>query len=652
MLLAAVFTTAGVAKLADLEGSRYAAVGFGVPRRYAAALGALLPVAELLAAVLLAARPLAPGLAQAGAVCALALIALFSATIVLSLARGRAPDCHCFGQLRSAPVGPRTLVRNGGLLVLAAFVAGEGDPAWPAAAALAGLAPLGLGILFSRDARHAGPEIPEGLPLGSRAPRFELEALEGPPVSLDGLLRRAKPVLLVFTDPGCGPCIALAPDVAAWQHDHAEHVTIAVVERGGPSPPAAPDVHGRREVLLQRDGEIAELYGAEGTPSALLVDTDGRVASGVAPGRPAIEALLAQTVPGVELPAAAGRLANVPGRLGRRQLLARAAAAGAVATATITPSAWAGVLNIERKCRHERCGGRCCPKRARCGRRGGRKVCVCRDGRLTCGKHCCPKKAKCRKVGKKRVCVCRDGRRACGNRCCPESFVCGRRGRHRRRRCVCPDGHTECGGRCVRTRTDPRHCGRCGRECPTGTSCVDGDCVQGDGTGTGPGGSGACDCPPGEACCEGQCTDLNESEEHCGECGKSCPSGKTCCDGRCIDLESDPKNCGRCGRRCADNEVCSEGECRRRCRSGLRNCRGRCVDLQSDPSHCGSCGSTCSGPFDTGECCDGACCDINGSTCCPDGCKNLALDDDNCGACGNVCPPGSFCRFGTCAEPI
>ena len=58
LLLALVFATAGVAKLADRAGSRRAIIDFGVPAFLAAPLGILLPLAELLvAAALLYPRP-------------------------------------------------------------------------------------------------------------------------------------------------------------------------------------------------------------------------------------------------------------------------------------------------------------------------------------------------------------------------------------------------------------------------------------------------------------------------------------------------------------------------------------------------------------------------------------------------------------------
>jgi len=47
LVLAGVFTLAGVAKLSDLKGSRRAIINFGVPSAIAAPLGLLLPLAEL-----------------------------------------------------------------------------------------------------------------------------------------------------------------------------------------------------------------------------------------------------------------------------------------------------------------------------------------------------------------------------------------------------------------------------------------------------------------------------------------------------------------------------------------------------------------------------------------------------------------------------
>ena len=118
LVLAAVFAVAGAAKLADLAGSRAAVAGFGVPERLAGPAGTALPFAELATAALL----LPEATARAGAIAALGLLLAVSAGVSASIARGDAPDCHCFGQLHSEPAGPRTLARNFALALLAGFV--------------------------------------------------------------------------------------------------------------------------------------------------------------------------------------------------------------------------------------------------------------------------------------------------------------------------------------------------------------------------------------------------------------------------------------------------------------------------------------------------------------------------------------------------
>jgi hypothetical protein len=102
LLLALVFLSAGVAKLADREGARRAIVEFGVPSALATPLGLLPPSGELVVATSL----LPASTAWWGALGALALLSLFVVGISINLARGRKPDCHCFGQLHSArPIG-------------------------------------------------------------------------------------------------------------------------------------------------------------------------------------------------------------------------------------------------------------------------------------------------------------------------------------------------------------------------------------------------------------------------------------------------------------------------------------------------------------------------------------------------------------------
>jgi peroxiredoxin len=334
LVLAAVFVVSGVAKLVDRDGSRQALRDFGLPAVLTSPLGIALPVGELVIAL-----ALLPAVSAWGAsVAALGLFSVFVVGIAVNLARGRTPDCRCFGQLHSGPIGSATIARDGVLTMLAGFVVwqGRGDVgpsavAWvgdltvaQAGELIVGILVLGLivaegwflvhllaqqGRLLLRidalearlgaeaptpDSRQA-PSIP-GLPVGVSAPIFQIPRLGGEMLSLETLRSAGKPILLLFSDPGCGPCNSLLPEVGRWQRDHANSLTLAVISRGSAETNRAKAAeHDLTHVLLQRDREVAESYRAYGTPSAVLVGSDGLIRSVLAQGADGIRALVAQT---------------------------------------------------------------------------------------------------------------------------------------------------------------------------------------------------------------------------------------------------------------------------------------------------------------------------------------------------------------------
>ncbi len=137
------------------------------------------------------------------------------------------------------------------------------------------------------------PAPPAGLPVGTAAPEFEVAGADGRPMTLAGLLAAGRPLLLVFSDPDCGPCESLLPDLAAWQAEHAGRFTAALIGRGTMATNAAKA--GRYDLAhlgVQRDREVAVAYAYTGTPSAVAVAADGRIASQVAAGPDAVRALV------------------------------------------------------------------------------------------------------------------------------------------------------------------------------------------------------------------------------------------------------------------------------------------------------------------------------------------------------------------------
>jgi peroxiredoxin len=133
----------------------------------------------------------------------------------------------------------------------------------------------------------------EGLPVGSKAPEFVISGLHGETLTLNALRSSDKPVMLLFTDPGCGPCNAMLPDVGRWQQEHAHKLTLALVSRGEVDEnKTKAQEHGLSSVLLQKDWEVSEFFEVRGTPSAVLISPDGKIASPVAGGDKGIRGLL------------------------------------------------------------------------------------------------------------------------------------------------------------------------------------------------------------------------------------------------------------------------------------------------------------------------------------------------------------------------
>jgi peroxiredoxin len=149
--------------------------------------------------------------------------------------------------------------------------------------------------------------VPGGLAVGERAPGFALPVLDGEPTTLDALRATGKSVLLLFTDPGCGPCTALLPDISRWQQVHAAYTTVVLVSRGSEEANRAKRTEfGVTNLLIQDDREVAESYRVAGTPSAVLVRPDGTVGSPVIAGAEGIRRLVA-SVAGTSGPAGSGR---------------------------------------------------------------------------------------------------------------------------------------------------------------------------------------------------------------------------------------------------------------------------------------------------------------------------------------------------------
>jgi peroxiredoxin/uncharacterized membrane protein YphA (DoxX/SURF4 family) len=339
LVLAGVFVVAAVGKLIDLPGSRRSLEGFGVPARAASVLGTVLPFAELAVALALIFEPTA----EAGAIGALVLLLAFTAGISNALRQGEAPDCNCFGAIHSEPASSKTLVRNIVLAVIAVVAVAWGPgPAiddWVAARTAAELVAVFTGILaltlliigvpmwlenrrLRADLAHADDrlsKVPNGLPIGTVAPDFSIPDGEGGVMSLSGLLARGRPVVLIFTIAGCGPCEPMLPTLRRLQSIAADHVTVALLgistvlrydavrERHGgdfmlvDAVEEDPELSKEIEELI----EISHDYEMHHSPGAVLVTPAGTIGSAIVDGRHAIEALIRLAIAESSAPVAA-----------------------------------------------------------------------------------------------------------------------------------------------------------------------------------------------------------------------------------------------------------------------------------------------------------------------------------------------------------
>ena len=346
LLLAAVFLLAGATKLADPRGWRTALRDFSLPSFLTKPAMALLPMLEVSVAIAL----LPASLAWYGARGAFALLIAFMLAVIFAMIRGRKPDCHCFGQLHSAPVGWQTLLRNTLLAALAAWLSsrapdqlgpglwdwyntlGEEASKFALVAAGAAVCMIAWVALKSKprpqpaaapvtEEEEEPPAVEEsvarpkprtppppaglepappvkvplgiGLPVGTTAPSFALPTVNGEKRSLESLRGQGRDVLLVFSSPFCKPCESIPSNLVRWARDVERLPKLVLISKGTPDDNRAKlKGFAPADVLLQRESEVADLYDCISTPSAVLIGADGLIRSELATGGPAIKQLM------------------------------------------------------------------------------------------------------------------------------------------------------------------------------------------------------------------------------------------------------------------------------------------------------------------------------------------------------------------------
>ena len=146
----------------------------------------------------------------------------------------------------------------------------------------------------TRDVKKSRIER-NGLKAGTPAPEFELPDVRGGTVALDGF--RGRKVLLVFSDPHCGPCQDLAPDLnRVFEAHRGNGLAVVMVGRGDPDEnrSKAEQLGLEFPVALQHGWELSKRYGIFATPVAFLIDEQGVIAKDVAKGKDEILGLISE----------------------------------------------------------------------------------------------------------------------------------------------------------------------------------------------------------------------------------------------------------------------------------------------------------------------------------------------------------------------
>jgi thiol-disulfide isomerase/thioredoxin len=131
----------------------------------------------------------------------------------------------------------------------------------------------------------AAPTVPAAKNVGEDAPEVKLPDLEGNVVGLEDL--QGEKTLVLFWNPGCGFCQQMLPDLKEWESEAPEDAPRLVVVSAG-SEEANREMGLASPVLLDQQFAVGRAFGASGTPSAVLVDAEGKVASEVAVGAQAV----------------------------------------------------------------------------------------------------------------------------------------------------------------------------------------------------------------------------------------------------------------------------------------------------------------------------------------------------------------------------
>jgi peroxiredoxin len=132
-----------------------------------------------------------------------------------------------------------------------------------------------------------------GLTAGTIAPDFRLPGIDGGEIALGDF--RGKTLLLVFSDPNCGPCDELAPHLEEMHRERRDlHVLLISRRDADATRSKAARLGLSFPIVMQRQWEVSLQYGMFATPIGYLIGEQGVLLRDVAVGVRPILALADQ----------------------------------------------------------------------------------------------------------------------------------------------------------------------------------------------------------------------------------------------------------------------------------------------------------------------------------------------------------------------
>lgn len=220
----------------------------------------------------------------------------FLVLVARSVAQGDHVDCHCFGSADPEPVSRMTVVRNAGLVLLAALslfisahgsvldrVRGFGAPDW---AWTTGLILFCLVLLASSAIRHRERDA-RAIALARRdlaiqgqllVPEIDLHARDGATLTLSSVLSSG-PALFLRVSSSCGPCRGVVRLAPGWQERLRQTIAVVLLTT---------ETHDEFFTDIADPGlpvyrvslDALKELGLVVTPSGVLAGSNGKLASG------------------------------------------------------------------------------------------------------------------------------------------------------------------------------------------------------------------------------------------------------------------------------------------------------------------------------------------------------------------------------------